>query len=390
MNWTTPAELREQVERYWSSGRLLRGDVEFPLVLKLRRPDSRELSERFEEVRAWIRELERLANYRIEWTVIDHRVLGRNRVPYGIAVPHEREALEIVGKVGEAATFREIRARTCERLPALSDWLNRKPLAALEHAPDWNRILDVLLWFREHPRCGLYLRQIDIPGVDTKFIESRLLLFSELLGLVLPREAVVDCPPTPRNFERRYGLASKPLLVRFRVLDAGIDQGGVSDISIPAEEFARLRLPIERVFVTENEINGLTFPACERSIVIFGLGYGLERLTGVEWLRSKDLHYWGDIDTHGFHILDLMRARFPHTRSLLMDRETLLAHRSAWVREEPPFAGELPGLTVDERALYEDLIANRYGDGVRLEQERIAYGWVERRLRMAMAARINP
>jgi hypothetical protein len=116
----------------------------------------------------------------------------------------------------------------------------------------------------------------------------------------------------------------------------------------------------------------------------------LERLTGVEWLRSKDLHYWGDIDTHGFHILDLMRARFPHTRSLLMDRETLLAHRSAWVREEPPFAGELPGLTVDERALYEDLIANRYGDGVRLEQERIAYGWVERRLRMAMAARINP
>jgi len=44
MNWTTPAELREQVERYWSSGRLLRGDVEFPLVLKLRRPDSRELS----------------------------------------------------------------------------------------------------------------------------------------------------------------------------------------------------------------------------------------------------------------------------------------------------------------------------------------------------------
>jgi hypothetical protein len=379
MSWTTAAELREQVERYWSSGRLLRGHVAFPLLLKLRPPDSRELSERFEEVRVWIRELEQLPNYRIAWAEIDHRVLGRNRVPGGIAVPGEREALEIIGRTREAAKFREIRALTCERLPGLSDWLNRKPFAALEHAADWNRVLDVLVWFREHPRCGVYLRQIEIPGVDTKFIESRLLLFSELLGLVLPCEAIVDCTPTPRNFERRYGLASKPQLVRFRVLDGAMDLG-VTDISIPAEEFARLRLPVDRVFVTENEINGLTFPACARSIVIFGLGDGLESLAGVAWLGSKELHYWGDIDTHGFHILDLMRARFPNTRSLLMDRETLLAHRAAWVREEASFAGELPTLTMDERALYEDLIANHYGQGIRLEQERIGYGWVERRL----------
>jgi hypothetical protein len=381
MSWTTPSELREQVERYWSSGRLLRGDIQFPLPLKLRRPDSRELSERFEEVRAWIRDLSSLPAYQIEWTEIDHRVLGRNRVPCGIAVPDEQAALLIAGRTADAARFREIRTATCERLPMLSDWLHRKPLTALEHAADWNRILDVLLWFREHPRCGLYLRQIDLPGVDTKFIESRLLLFSELLGLVLPPEAVVDCVPTPRNFERRYGLASKPLLVRFRVLDRAIDLGGLTDISLPADDFARLQLPLQRVFVTENEINGLTFPPCERSIVVFGLGYGLERLASVEWLRSKELLYWGDIDTHGFHILDLMRSRFPDTQSLLMDRETLLQHRSAWVREESPFAGELPRLTVDERALYEDLIADRYGEGVRLEQERIGYGWVERRLR---------
>jgi hypothetical protein len=379
--WTTQSELRAQVERCWFSGQLLRGDVEFPLALKLRRPDDRALSDRFDEVREWIRDLTGLPGYQIEWTEVDHRVLGRNRVPSGIVVPNESMAFEIIGKGRDAARYREIVATTCQRLPALSEWLRRKPLAALEHVADWNRILDVLLWFRDHPRCGLYLRQLDIPGVDTKFIETRLLLFSELLGIVLPADALDPCPPLPRNFERRYGLHAKPLLVRFRILDPSIDLGGLTDLSIPAEDFAHIHMPAERVFITENEINGLTFPSSPKSIVIFGLGYGLERLSGVDWLREKELYYWGDIDTHGFHILDLMRARFSHTKSLLMDRDTLLEHRAAWVCEEEPFAGELPRLTAEENALYQDLRANRYGDRVRLEPERIAYSWVERRLR---------
>jgi hypothetical protein len=57
----------------------------------------------------------------------------------------------------------------------------------------------------------------------------------------------------------------------------------------------------------------------------------VERLAGVDWLREKELYYWGDIDTHGFHILDLMRSRFAHAKSLMRDRETLLEHRSAWI-----------------------------------------------------------
>jgi len=80
--WTTPADLRTQVERLWSSGRLLNGEALFPLELKLRRPDSRALSERFEEVRAWIRDLESESAFRIEWTEVDHRILGVDRQSY--------------------------------------------------------------------------------------------------------------------------------------------------------------------------------------------------------------------------------------------------------------------------------------------------------------------
>jgi hypothetical protein len=91
--------------------------------------------------------------------------------------------------------------------------------------------------------------------------------------------------------------------------------------------------------------------------------------------------YWGDIDTHGFAILSRLRGRFPHVRSMLMDRETLLTHKDQWVREPSPVTGLLSGLTADEAALYADLAGDVYGDRVRLEQERVAFGAVERALR---------
>jgi hypothetical protein len=55
-------------------------------------------------------------------------------------------------------------------------------------------------------------------------------------------------------------------------------------------------------------------------------------LRDAAWLRECEVLYWGDIDTHGFRILDQLRAVHPHVESVLMDEETLLAHRDAWGR----------------------------------------------------------
>jgi hypothetical protein len=161
-------------------------------------------------------------------------------------------------------------------------------------------------------------------------------------------------------------------------LDQRLAIQGLTDLAVPAREFAALDLPVERVFITENEINGLAFPAVPSSLVIFGLGYGLDRLAEVRWLHDRALHYWGDIDTYGFHILDRLRVLFPDAQSLLMDRETLLAHAPLWVRESNPYDAELPRLTAAEGALYDNLRHNCLGERVRLEQERIPYGWLER------------
>jgi hypothetical protein len=76
--------------------------------------------------------------------------------------------------------------------------------------------------------------------------------------------------------------------------------------------------------------------------VTWGAGYYAGRLGRVPWIRdAPQVTYAGDLDTHGFAILNTLRASVPQTRSLLMDRETLLAHRDRWGFESSPTRARL-------------------------------------------------
>ena len=391
MSWTTPGDLREQVRRVWERGKILSagitGETLFPLKLLMRRPEAREMGQSFEAVRRWIRELEENSRsckgfgYEIEWADINHRQLGRNPMPNGVSVPTESDALRLIDKEREGRRFRELAKVTTDRFPALAQWVSRRPFVLLKHARDWPRILDVLAWFRDHPRSNLYLRQIDIPGVDTKFVEVRQGLFSELLDIVLERHDDPLTGTAGQTFEQKYGLRTKPPLIRFRVLDRRIAIAGLSDLTIPASDFAVLSIAARHIFITENEVNGLAFPDFPEAIVVFGLGAAAGLLHSASWMSGRHIHYWGDIDTHGFLILDRLRARFANARSFLMNRETLLAHRSLWAHEQAPYRGALSHLDQNEQALFDDLVHDRLGENVRLEQERISYALLETTLR---------
>jgi hypothetical protein len=88
-------------------------------------------------------------------------------------------------------------------------------------------------------------------------------------------------------------------------------------------------------------------------MVISGSGYAVSVLGPLSWLGDLEVIYWGDIDTHGFVILDRLRAMFP----------------------KPSQAHDvLTRLDAAEAALYEELLAGSLGARVRLEQERIGYG----------------
>lgn len=156
MSWTTPADLRAEVQRLWDSGRLLAGIVdevaaktglsrpstaagtasedgdnesrkagtaarhpkriEFPLGFRFRRPKPQELSTRYEEVRAWIRQLEAAsleaggAGYDISWEEVKNRVLGCNAIPKTVVVPTRADALAMIGASEAARRFEAIAA----------------------------------------------------------------------------------------------------------------------------------------------------------------------------------------------------------------------------------------------------------------------------------------
>ncbi|HEY3685989.1 MAG TPA: Wadjet anti-phage system protein JetD domain-containing protein [Streptosporangiaceae bacterium] len=93
-------------------------------------------------------------------------------------------------------------------------------------------------------------------------------------------------------------------------------------------------------------------------------------------LAERRLRYWGDIDTHGFAILNRLRQRFPSAGSLLMDRRTLFAHQEHWTVEKDPALETLPDLTEEEQQLYRGLLDDTYGRSVRLEQERVRFSLI--------------
>ena len=398
MRWTTPESIAEQVLARWNRGEILAGrltgETLFPFEVRLKGPSAREVADRFGEVQDWTRALARAGRdargfgFALRLETLRNRVQGSNELPVAAIIATESDALRLIRRQVEAERFQALADSTLARYPALREWLARRPLAALAHAEHWERVLAVLDWFAAHPRPGLYLRQLDIPGVDTKFIEAHRGLLAELLDAMLPEQAVDREASGIRRFNQRYGLRSDPPLVRFRLLDPVLYISGLSDLSLPPEQFATLKAPVRRVFLTENRTNGLAFPDCPGSVVVFGLGYGLESLAQVTWLGDVELHYWGDLDTHGFGILNRLRATLPEARSFLMDRETLDAHRTLWGQEpaDKRYSGEPTRLTRRERALFDDLRLDRLGERVRLEQERISFGWLQRALEDCLAA----
>ncbi|MBS1159409.1 MAG: cytoplasmic protein [Proteobacteria bacterium] len=388
MKWSTPADLRQQVQRWWDRGDILTAqlpleagvETTFPRRLTLKTPSANQLRDHFAAAREWSQQLRAMPHLRLEMRDFRHQVFGQNSLPAAVWLDDALSAVALLGKQKEARLFAQISTSTAVRHPKLLAWLAKRPLRALELAEDWPRLLDVVDWLLAHPRPGIYLRQMDIPGVHSKFVEAQRGVLGELLDRLLPEDCIDTSASGLSQFNRRYGFLDKPERIRLRWLDParspfpGLAQ---ADLTLDAASFARLGQTTEHVFITENETNFLAFPAIPNALLIFGAGYGFAALSGTAWLHDCRIHYWGDIDTHGFAILDELRSHFPHVESLLMDRSSFLAHSELWGDEPLPQQRQLRHLTPDEQALYDDLRDNRLGKNLRLEQERIAFGQLQ-------------
>ena len=376
-SWTGPADIRVSIRKKWDSGALLArfatGQDWVPLGIPIRGPSAREIGEHLAEVRQWAAEWAAAAAggpLRVEYKQVGGRHFGANSIPARAWLDSYDDAWALL-RVGA-----EVRRLTglieAAHGTHLVPWLTGHPMRALRLADDWDRLLAAVRWIEQRQAPGMYLRQVDVPGVDTKFIERNKGVLAELLDAQLDPSRVVD---GASDFAGRYGFLRRPGYVRFRV--AGRFRG-FSELSVRAGEFVTPPEGITRAYVIENEITYLAFPVTATAMVIFGGGYAVPVLEPLRWLAGLDVVYWGDIDTHGFAILNRLRHRLPHARSMLMNRVTLLDHREHWGREPSPTAAVLDRLGAAESALYADLIAGTYAPSVRLEQERVSFSAIEK------------
>lgn len=371
--WTRPAEIAAKVRRRWDDGSLLRafgaGEEFGSLEVPVRGPRPGDIGDDLDAVRAWIAELDDGrrgdSRYGLVWGDIGGRHIGRNRIPTRAVLTTYDQAWALLGVRADVERFTAMLAAV-ESTVALHAWALRHPVRALAVADVWPGLVAAYAWLDEHRGSGRHLREISAPGVDTKFAERHRAVLASMLGV----------GGSARAFVADLGLRSKPEFVRLR---AGADIGlpaPLSEIAVRVDELARWGLRPQSALIVENETTYLSVPVPERGMVLWGKGFEVDRIGRLPWLAGVPVAYWGDLDTHGFAILDRLRAWLPQVRSVLMDRETLLGHRDRWVREASPARSRLTRLTTAEGDLYEDLVTDRHGEQVRLEQERIDWEWV--------------
>ncbi len=216
---------------------------------------------------------------------------------------------------------------------------------------------------------GRPLRALAVAGNDSKFFERHASLVSALLD------------------ERFDGEASRQGLAAF----LGAAQDGehwllVAPLSegllpfrrqrVSANELQVTALPASRILLVENERCLHQLPKhVPDTIAILGAGLNLGWLCA-PWMQSREVAYWGDIDTWGLAMLATARSHLPHLHALLMNSACFATYQHLAV-VEPAHAGVLPSSTL----LPEEAALDRYLrtlDAGRLEQEFLpvaAVGW---------------
>ncbi len=378
MSWTTAADIAAKVRRRWDDGSLLRAHAEglpfVPIEVPLRGPKPSQVGDDIGAVREWVTDLDARrrddSRYALVWQSIGGRQIGRNQIPVRAVVSSFEQAWALLGVASTVRRFDELLAMVHGH-PPVRGWVVGNPHRALELFVEMPQLIAAYLWLDEHRGSQVHLREISAPGVDTKFAEKHRAVLASMLGV----------SATASGFLADLGLRSKPGLVRFRPAPTLGLPTALTELAVRSEELAQLRLQPRVAVIVENEISYLSVDVPDDGIVFWGRGFDVDRVGRLPWLAEADVIYWGDIDTHGFAILDRLRAWLPHARSVLMDRETLLGHRDRWATEDRPARSALTRLNADEQDLYSELVGGGLGERVRLEQERIDWQWAEQRLR---------
>jgi hypothetical protein len=383
-----PKELVELLLRRYNNQHKvwLLGGGQWPLSMSLGVPTENDVASDAPGVRKWVDAWAAWSGTgKVSWVSRQWARMGMQQLPASVELPTPAEVASAVGQGRRWAVAEQRYDRLTERWPQLAGQsVVGRYFGVLADYPDqdFSRLMGMLDWLEQNPSSGLAPRQLPVVGLDTKWLEKRTGLITDLLRGIVGNNA-------PGDFYSICGLRRPGARIRLRILCPRLRQlvGGLRDIEAPILELAQLSISPQRILVVENLETGLALPDMDGVIAFMRLGNAVSVLAELPWLQRCGVIYWGDIDTHGYAILNRARTLFPDLVSILMDRETLLAYRDLCGQEDvqcPESA--LPLLTEEEGAIFHGLKDGAWGHQLRLEQERIPWATAIERLRMVFCA----
>lgn len=343
--------------RYWQTWakrqRLLRGEVSFPVVLGLKPPTDKQASSNAEKLFNWQHDWRNVSG--VIWQEKRWQRLGTQQVPSKLALNNlaeltdflqvscelERWFTQLQPLISIAPTNGAFKAELKKQLAQLMQ-LSTSELAMLKA---------LLPQLQQHMGAGLYLRALPLTGVHGKIIEQHEKLISALLNALHDHAisqagglfAWLGCIDKPAGW-----LTIRPLCSHTRQALAGLDL-----LQLTGAQLSNYPLPGNTLIVVENLQAGLVVPKLANTTVVCGTGNHLNWLAA-DWVRTKRVYYWGDIDSDGLTLLARARAMQPNIISRLMDIATFEQFRHRATQGNP--CGTSPsGLTTQEAELFERL-----------------------------------
>lgn len=228
---------------------------------------------------------------------------------------------------------------------------------------DFDLLLTVADWFTHNDAAGHTPRQVPIPGVHAKWLNTHQPQILAITG----RDTLGLLPEHPQR-------------IHFTYLDPDHRAAGGRwhDSATVGDPYAPSYRP-RVVVISENKDTAIHFPPIPGGIAVEGGGFGGRTAAAFPWLtRAPHLYYWGDMDAHGYEILNGWRADGVPVTSILMDPATYDEFEPYGTNTDPKeqplkvaARKPLPHLTDRERAVYDRLTDPDWTRHRRIEQERI-------------------
>lgn len=380
-----PEEIRNRIKvAEWDNIRNLKdlmiGSRPFPLRYSLRSPSGQQAIEDLVHLQNYVNAWKSFTpGELVEWKEINFRNLTSQRLPTHLVISDVRALITFIGDIAEQQClhWESVMRPILSYYPELyATLVSNLVLLNRLTASDAERIATLLPSLKKDMGKGKYLRALPIQGIDTKFIETNLTLLESLMD-TLCKGAVIKTGglsswlgyiPKPANW-----IAVCPLCENTKKI-----LGGFESIRVPVIDLINKGLPGRNLLIVENLESGFGLPELANTVAVFGCGKNLSWMDN-NWIQSRKIAYWGDIDSWGFHLLDLARSYCPGVVSLMMDENTIATHLDQMVRERKFISRETLHLNDGENIVLQNLLDHKY-PGTRLEQEKLHQDFIINRL----------